>query len=218
MVAQYESDLADFQLNLIEKGDNILQTKYYKTDPVEYQYIQQELPPYSPIPPSIIDTIGDIDTIESLVPGSSDEYLLDKTGGYGTTTVGRLQVTEGSVKAFGTFGQSIGASNKGYIHPAEEGNTCIDKFVAIIVVPVDNTFVQSDDDELQITVESEAAFEPALTQSAFDGSNFKFETNDALADEYSAYAQNQELAEFLGAKYIAGAAASVATMAAMTLF
>ena len=104
------------------------------------------------------------------------------------------------------------------MHPVESSSSCIDKTVSIFVLPLTVDFAQTSDDNLNIAVESEDAIDISITPSVLEFDSFKFGAQDTLAEEYAIYAQNQELAEFLGAKMIAGAAASVATMAAMTLF
>jgi len=221
-IEQYESDMADFQSNLVSKSKNLLDSKYYKSDPIEYKYIQQKMPVFTPDIYSFlyIDVIGAFGTIDTFFEHHDDQYKYTMTMGFGKNTGGTLMAKTGYVKAFGTQGMSMDAMNKGYKHPADAEGSCSDTFVAVFVVPTNRDFEQTPDDTLTITIESEDAMEVDLMHEEIDTDSlmFKLATNDMIAEGYTQYAQDQELAEFLGAKYIAGAAASAATLAAMTLF
>lgn len=213
--------MADFQSNLMSKTDNLMGAKYYKSDPIAYKYIQQKMPVFAstPFDSPKLALFGAFDTIDTLI--DEDHYMYDIGAGFGMNTGGSLMSSTGYSKDFGTFGMSEDIEgNHGYVHPVEEAGSCVDKFTAIFVVPVSKDFEQGSEDTLSITVSVQEPMEIDLENMDIDleALTFKLTTNDLVAEGYKEFAQDQELAEFLGAKYLAGAAASVATLAAMTLF
>jgi hypothetical protein len=88
---------------LIAKGENMMGAKYYKSEPLEYKFIPQQMPVFYPLSTSTgYLALGTMDTIDTTIPGRPDEYKFSKTYGYGMNTAGTLMISEGTSKGFGT--------------------------------------------------------------------------------------------------------------------
>lgn len=206
-VAKYEKDFAAFQAQLTKKGENWIQVNYPKT-PVEVQKFKTVFPTMPVAPPAVKDLVTPLETAK---------WGGVFTQGYGALTLGSINVVQGQKKSFGVQGQGT-AADKGYMWPVEKTGACVAKFIAVNVYPTDPDFTTAAADKLTLSFTSENPQKFDFTQTAFAANSEKYASDKAVIAKYMTYAQEQELAEFLGASSLVAAAASVASLAAMTLF
>jgi len=209
----YETDFAAFQAQLTEKGQNWIKVNYPKV-PTEVKKFKTLYPPTLPVVSKAAMTP------EYSVPDASKGNTFNGifVEGSGATTAGTIKAEAGTKKSFGVRGQGKG-KDQGYMFPVEDSKACTTKYLAVSVYPTNPEYTQGDD-TLSLEFTSEAAQKIDFTQTKFATGSVKNqeESEKKVLDKYLTYAQDQELAEFLGASSLVAATASVATLAAMTLF
>lgn len=104
----------------------------------------------------------------------------------------------------------------GYQYPPQTSSVCVNKYITVSVFPKDPAFVQGTD-KLTLTASAEDAKVVDLTQEDLSNADSTRSAYENQQKVYRQFFQDQENAEFLGAVKLA-ASASVATLAAFTLF